>query len=308
MSTVIYHRSDYDGIFCREIAKKFLPATTLIEWDFGDPPIPVPPTGRIYVLGLPPDAPFGIPDASVIRDRLTWIDHHLSSMTRYPKGTLPGYQLGGVAACRLAWQYFSDKAFWTVEAFPEINAIELLAVLWTVESFVERKVLEPTAVRWAGEYDVFDHRDKNSELFQFGLKSRALTDYDWEMLLSDGGDEFQRNYVFKLAYEGKSLQYAQRQEYKKVISSQSFDLRFEELNFLACNSHCEDMRSALFTSAIKPHHDALLGFTFLGSTWKISMYGIPGKDIDLSKIASKYGGGGHKGAAGALVKTLPFLL
>ena len=38
--TVIYHSADYDGIFCREIAHKFLPDAELIGWNFGDVPLP----------------------------------------------------------------------------------------------------------------------------------------------------------------------------------------------------------------------------------------------------------------------------
>jgi len=34
-TTVIYHRADFDGLFCREIARKFLPGAELIGWDGG---------------------------------------------------------------------------------------------------------------------------------------------------------------------------------------------------------------------------------------------------------------------------------
>lgn len=37
-TTVIYHSADYDGIFCREIARRFLPDAELIGWDFADKP------------------------------------------------------------------------------------------------------------------------------------------------------------------------------------------------------------------------------------------------------------------------------
>ena len=41
-TTVIHHSADYDGIFCREIARKFLPDAELIGWDFKDEPLAVP--------------------------------------------------------------------------------------------------------------------------------------------------------------------------------------------------------------------------------------------------------------------------
>jgi hypothetical protein len=55
-TVVIYHRADFDGIFCREIAKKFLPEAELIGWDYGDPLIPFPQEGSVYVLDLSPVA------------------------------------------------------------------------------------------------------------------------------------------------------------------------------------------------------------------------------------------------------------
>lgn len=35
-TTVIYHRTDFDGLFCREIARKFLSEAKLTGWDYGD--------------------------------------------------------------------------------------------------------------------------------------------------------------------------------------------------------------------------------------------------------------------------------
>jgi hypothetical protein len=55
-NTVIYHSADFDGIFCREIAKKFLPTDTVfIGWDWKDKPIPFPDQGIVYVLDLSMD-------------------------------------------------------------------------------------------------------------------------------------------------------------------------------------------------------------------------------------------------------------
>ena len=32
-TTVIHHSADFDGLFCREIARKFLPGAELIGWN-----------------------------------------------------------------------------------------------------------------------------------------------------------------------------------------------------------------------------------------------------------------------------------
>lgn len=121
--TVVYHRADFDGIFCREIAKKFLPEAQLIGWDFGDEPINPSNIGQtLYVFDLPLDRPFGfrfdeLKEASEAKAKygnrignatnIIWIDHHKSSIDSHPKG-IPGYQIDGVAACRLAWYWFAN--------------------------------------------------------------------------------------------------------------------------------------------------------------------------------------------------------
>ena len=42
-------------------------------------------------------------------------------------------------------------------------------------------------------------------------------------------------------------------------------------------------------------YDILVGFSFDGESWN---YSLRSTKIDCSKVAMKYGGGGHKGAAG----------
>lgn len=332
--TVIYHSADYDGLFCREIARKFLPDSELIGWDFGDAPVPIP-DGQIYVMDLPVDRvfglePFGRPSggsahAAEVRagllPRVIWIDHHKSSIETHPKD-IPGYRIDGVAACRLAWQWFkyqtecSDKSAY---AFP------------VKEEFVCRFVSEPLAVRLAGEYDIWDKRDPDAELFQHGLRSCELTElwpwllkYDEKTLVSDIEKAMEQGHVknlirpdgttpnctvLNLLEKGRSIQFVRDNEYRDVITQQGFDLKFEGLTFLACCSHELDIRSHLFAAGVKPHHDALFGFTYTGTQWRVSLYHKPGReDLDLSEIAKRFGGGGHRGACGFLLpKNHPFL-
>ena len=114
-TTVIHHSADFDGIFCREIARKFLPDAELIGWDFGDKPLEIPPEGQIYILDLSVDRVFGFNLATSeptrfvsheVQNRIIWIDHHKSSIESHP-ANIAGYRIDGVAACRLAWQWFA---------------------------------------------------------------------------------------------------------------------------------------------------------------------------------------------------------
>lgn len=270
MTKVIYHKADFDGIFCREIARKFLIGAELIGWDYGDPTPEVSSNDNLYILDL------SVPDL-MNHPELIWIDHHKSAMEKYPS-SIPGYRIDGVAACRLTWQWFLGRDF----------------DLPVKDSYVERFVKEPLAVRLAGEYDIWDRRDSDAELFQHGLRSESI---DWQKLLVNDG------YVADLLLNGQAIQYAKTKENESIIKAAGFTTKLEGLTFLAVN-HAR-YNSHLFTAGLTPEHDACLGFAWRDGHWNISLYHAPGKEHhDLSLIAIKYGGGGHKGACGFRVKEL----
>lgn len=291
---VIYHSADYDGIFCRQIAAAFLPAdTTFIGWNHGDPLIPIP-VGFTYILDLSPDC---LQDGE-LGHHVVWIDHHKTSMDKW--GTsLPGYRIDGVAACRLTWQWFI-KDHDTSDLWP--GTMKCVGRLPVKEDFIERRVNEPWAVRLAGEYDIWDKRDPNAELFQHGLRSEELYKATWDALLDPVGD----GTVNRLLNQGRALQYARTKENESVIKELGFTFSWEGLTFLACNA--ARFNSLLFTAGLKPEHDACFGFKWNGKDWSVSLYHAPGKeDIDLSAIAKLHGGGGHRGACGFRTRSLPFL-
>jgi len=301
-TVVIYHRADFDGLFCREIARKFLPTADLIGWDYGDPvpdPSVVSAEDQLYMLDISIDGLMGHPN-------LTWIDHHKSAIEKYP-ATIRGYRIDGVAACRLAWQWFNRNHH---------DSIGNLPPLPTKERFVERTVYEPAAVQLAGEYDVWDKRNPDADTFQFGLRSVTLEEHDWNHLLNnavhpDSLDTW--SLCRALLCNGRLLQRYQQEQDKSVVERLAFLVEFEGLKFLALNSaRCNSLTFAAI-DVPATGHDALLGFRWDGNVWTVSLYHAQHRtDLDLSQIAVKYGGGGHRGACGFRIgnltgpMTLPF--
>lgn len=311
-----------DGVFCREIARKFLPDAKLIGWDFADPPLEIP-AGQIYVLDLPVDRVFGFKyEAGDVGGKppqqpggLVWIDHHKSSIETHPKA-IHGYRIDGVAACRLAWQWFTNVALEDLGHLPE------------KADFVERRVTEPLAVRLAGEYDIWDKRDERADIFQYGLRSRELSEHDWAVMLSmerptieeleslidvghagilEPNGQYVPTVVCQLLDAGRLLQtYQQRND--KSAMGRSFIVEWEGLKFLALTTaRCN---SLTFASKDVPEtgHDALMGFYYDGKGWTVSLYHAKHRtDVDLSVIAVKHGGGGHRGACGFRTAKPPFL-
>jgi hypothetical protein len=303
-TTVIHHSADFDGLFCREIARKFLPDAKLIGWDFADAPLPIP-GGKIYVLDLPVDRVFGFKYESTDVDRpgpqhppgLVWIDHHKSAIETHPRAIL-GYRIDGVAACRLAWQWFVSKP--GEKWFPGASC-----PLPQKEAFVERRVTEPLAVRLAGEYDIWDKRDERADAFQFGLRSQELTADIWADLLTPSGIGKDQTVEFLLKNGGLLQAYQQRND--ASMMHRSFLLEFEGLKFLALTTaRCNSLTFAA-KDVPETGHDALMGFYCDGKGWTVSLYHAKHRtDIDLSQIAVKHGGGGHRGACGFRTTKLPF--
>lgn len=319
---VIYHRADFDGLFCREISRKFLPDAELIGWDFKDAPVKLPwatdESFTLYIMDLPVDRVLGLDKATshsvfAIAPNIVWIDHHKSSIESHATD-IPGYRIDGVAACRLTWQWFTHFEHLVKSGYHNPNHNISQSDLPKKEDYAARKVEEPIAVRLAGEYDIWDKRDPRAELFQHGLRSRHLSESCWELLLSDFMPEQDGKkcagqiMVEALLDAGEALQYAHTQENASIIRDYGFTVEFEGLKFLCCN-HAR-FNSHLFTAGIKPEHDALLGFNWNGQkgVWRISLYHAPGHEQhDLSLIATKYKGGGHRGACGFELRQLPFL-
>jgi oligoribonuclease NrnB/cAMP/cGMP phosphodiesterase (DHH superfamily) len=220
-----------------------------------------------------------------IFNRLVWIDHHKSSIDSHP-AVIGGYRIDGVAACRLAWQWFAGD--W--------HKLEKHNILLqpNIQDFLERKVSEPWALTLAGEYDVWIHRGDGSFEFQFGLD--AQTEAGFQELLSPNEDGV-------LAMNC----YAKRDA--DIIRERSFLMEWEGLKFLTlntpkCNSNTFKVRDIPETG-----HDAIMAFFWNGKKWIFSLYhAAHNRDIDLSLIAKKYGGGVHRGACGFQVNKLPFEL
>lgn len=276
---VIYHSADYDGIFSREACRvHFGQDAEYIGWNWGDRVPPVRKNDNLIMVDLAIDE---------LMDHLNliWIDHHASAIEKYDK-SIPGLRIDGVAACRLAWQWYHGDS----------DASK--------QDYLDRSVSEPTALTLVGEYDIWDHSDPDTLHMQFGLdalnfREAGNSEFDDLLLEEDEG------MINKLLEAGEYAKAWSASYYKQVMEEISYDLEWEDLRFLVCN--LSQGNSLSFDSVFdKERHDAVLSWKFDGTTTKISLYGIEGATtVDLSKIASKHGGGGHKMACGFRVDGFP---
>jgi oligoribonuclease NrnB/cAMP/cGMP phosphodiesterase (DHH superfamily) len=207
--------------------------------------------------------------------RLTWIDHHKTSIDWAKEAVfyVEGLRATDLAACELTWMYFAAP-----------------------------NVAMPEAVKLLGRYDVWDHKDDRVLPFQYGMKCLAEPPDNmkwWDMLLQDRAPVSVGNVISV----GRFCQEYQEKQDVYTCKSSGFDLEWEGLRWTVINGPSRG--SSVHKSRFDPFaHDAMLGFWWNGKQWIFSL--TTSKDIDLSAIAKKYGGGGHKQAAGFEAAELPF--
>jgi hypothetical protein len=137
---------------------------------------------------------------------------------------------------------------------------------------------------------------------------QAQKTVDWDRLLCHFDvpvfGERAREYVKEILIPGQAIWDYTTQTNAQISMERGFDVRFEGLTFRALNiARCN---SLTFTAALKPHHDGCLAYFFNGKKWRFSLYGVEHKNhLDLSLIAVKYGGGGHKQSCGFEMDHLP---
>lgn len=293
---IIYHSRDLDGFTSGAICKRKYPDAELIGFDYGQDIYEKlnlhfcntftslnPYLAEHHVIMI--DVSLKMPEMFNLAKKcksLTWIDHHISAIKEYevaksdaPENFIPVLE-NGIAACEVGWKYLFPN-----EKMP--RAIELL-----------------------GQYDTWRNQDnehwENQVLpFQFGMRLNCHSPQTFPMNLLDGtpNDRIVDGFIHKghtiLEYQANM---------NRAACGASFEFEFEGLRAICLNGG--GFNSDVFKSVYDPaKHDIMMPFRFNGKQkeWVFSMYSIK-PDIDVSVIAKKWGGGGHKAAAGFQVKDL----
>lgn len=198
-----------------------------------------------------------------------WIDHHQSSVQlieEHPElDELRGIVMNGISGAGLSYMY--------------CNGIFDLKDC-------------PLFIRYISDFDTFTFKlGQDSKYFILGLQTNEYGPLDkiWEQLEKDTKNEL----VLELIEKGKIIEKYRQEENKDYLKKYSFETTFDGKKTLVINIRSF---SDIFGDKINDY-DFVLLFWFDGKLFNHSIYSNK-PDIDCSKIAAKYGGGGHKGAAG----------
>lgn len=260
-----YHKSDFDGICAGAIVKFFYPDCEMFGVDYSDKLdfTDIPPGERVYVV----DFSFKRRDMIHLNELadLVWLDHHQSAIDKMSgyQSAIQGIRQVGAAGCELTWQFLSSRP-------------------------------APTAVRLLGRYDVWDHSDPATLPFQYGMRTFANMSPEhevWKILL----DNPDQHTLISVVRSGRLIL-----DYEEVQNTMYAKGMFHELWFhghwaIAMNKAFANSKA--FDAVRDPKkHEIMIMYSVKPGEWKYSLYSDG--DVDVSKIAEQYGGGGHAKAAG----------
>jgi len=258
-----YHKSDLDGLCSAAIVKQRFPYCDMLGVDYNDSLMKyaVKKEERIIVV----DFSFEPEEMLWLHSmcRLTWIDHHKSSIKNVHK-TIPGVRKTGTAACELAWAYYNKQK-------PVPEGVALL-----------------------GKYDVWNHTDPRVLPFQYGIRAINKTlphSRIWGTILGED-----TRYIEAICRNGVAIYKYQQKQNEEYAKSMAYATDFEEYKAIVINGAL--MNSLIFDSVYNAErHDIMILFSVTKNGFKYSLYS-KNPNIDVSKIAEAYGGGGHEHAAG----------
>lgn len=215
--------------------------------------------------------------------KIIWIDHHKTSLEVLHQighdlvGKLDDvtivHRINEGGACLLTWKYYEDD-------------LQVPQIVSLISNYDE----------WKYNYgdDVM--------LFNLGFSTMVCEpDSPWWGFFLNAPEHHAYDEVQRLISKGIPILHYQEIRAMDLMENYSFELNFEGIDFLAINTDTHNIALRKMGHT----HDGMLLFSKQSSRWVVSLYSS--KDsIDVSSIAKKYGGGGHRAAAGFSIDTLPF--
>jgi oligoribonuclease NrnB/cAMP/cGMP phosphodiesterase (DHH superfamily) len=220
-----------------------------------------------------------------ITQNITLIDHHKSTVEHREKhpelySNIESIITSARSGCWLTWEYFV--------------LLEMKAEYFDDNA----KIIIPKAIQLIDDMDRWIWDYEETENFTTGMKlySHQPTDEVWVQLLSRNAGSL----IARIIERGITCV-----QYDNMISNDYCNAYGFEATFEGHKTFAQGMYrggSKAFGERIK-QYPLLISFEFTGDKWIIGLYS---ETIDVSEIAVRHGGGGHRGAAGFVCDELPF--
>lgn len=282
---IIHHNRDFDGIASGAILKDRYPDARVMGYHYGEPfSLDSFEHGEAVVMAdvsMPMEVMGQIAEKS---GDFTWIDHHVSAFNDF-KEYFPNHHVddegliieldggftylyeNGRAACELCWEYYFGTEV-------------------------------PIGVLLLGRYDTWrqGEGDWNGETlpFQMGMRLWPLDVESFPIHFMESDSDC-RGVIEK----GLSVMKYQELQCEKQLEIGKFEATLDGLRAICCAG--VPFNSQSFASVWdEGRYDLMVPVSWSPSGWSMSLYTTK-PEIDCSVIAKRYGGGGHRQAAGMKV-------
>jgi oligoribonuclease NrnB/cAMP/cGMP phosphodiesterase (DHH superfamily) len=224
---------------------------------------------------------------------VVWIDHHDSTMkllANHPElRGIKGIRSKSMSGAALCYLYATRKAY-NDKAY---------------NSDIDIKELEehcPKYIQYISDYDTWTHSDPNSLLFKYAYDSISK---DFRLSVFDRLENtryYGNEYINKMIVDGRAIKNYTESMNESFCRNYSYESEmYDGTKCLVLNVRGSSLS---FGNKINDYPICATAI-FNGEEWLYSLYST-NKDIDCSKYAEHYDGGGHKGAAGFRNKDLIF--
>lgn len=255
---------------------------------------------RVYIVdySIPPEQ---MDKLLEITPNVVWIDHHVSAIEKYKDydKDIPGLRYDGIAGCMLAYIY--------------------LQVMTRLDGTVDKEFSPdlaqsaPWFTKLIADYDVwtFEYGD-DTRYFEkgFSLVPHEPQDEIWSTLLTEDslnksrfrGTSYENSYPDRIKLfieDGKIITAYRHNLMKDYCEKKGFEANLNGHKCYAVNMAL--MGTDDFVIDNVDDYELLVSFSFDGEMWA---YSLRSTTLDCAELAAKYGGGGHKGAAGFTSKSL----
>ena len=289
---ICYHHNDLDGRCGAAIVLKKYPECSMREIDYKDDPDfskEVELEEEVFIVDFS-FTPEKMDELLTItgEESITWIDHH-ETVKDYKYECLPIEMKDGI------------KERWAIEFkglrdFSQECKKSGCELTW---EYLFPSEPTPEAVRLIGDYDCwrFDTREETIN-FQFGMRSEHTDPRSvvWRAVF-DGG-----NTLSRVQDTGKAVVNYKTNTSRKIMQN-GYNIAFEGHTCFVVNTPGID--SGMFDlHESKEEYGFFISWVYLGHQYRVSLKSI--NQINVAKIAQKYDGGGHKGAAGFVCDKLPW--
>lgn len=268
----IYHLADHDGKGSAAIVRRVYPKIQLLGLNH-DMEIPFDEIRKHSEI-ITCDISLPLDFMAELNEKadFTWIDHHVSVIDQYEQylregriQPIKGIRRVGTAAMLLTWEYY----------YPQEPV--------------------PLGLKLLGLNDIFDLKDKRVRPFEYAMQSLGVnrpSDKIWDDLIQGEID------IPEMVEKGRAILSYIRNRNFRLVRAEAFEATFEGLKCICAN--IPQGYSEFYDSIenIKDFDVMINFFMNKRNRWNLSFYTTK-DNVDVSKIAEKFGGGGHAKAAGA---------